>query len=72
MNINDFPFIGEICEEYKERRRKGYSPVEVVEYLKNLYSNEAIDIDDGPQFWLGIAKAQIDWKELIPVFERYH
>ena len=69
MNINDFPFVGEICEEYKERRRKGYSPVEVVEYLKNLYSNEAIDIDDGPQFWLGIAKAQIDWKELTSVFK---
>ncbi|MBP5154150.1 MAG: hypothetical protein ILP12_03985 [Lachnospiraceae bacterium] len=69
FNINDLPFIEEIREEYKVRRRKGYSPIEAVEDLKLVYSNETVDIDDGPQFWLGIARAQIAWKELLPAFK---
>ena len=64
MITDYFPLIEDIKNDYIKARRHGKSRREGIAYILDEYANELSDDDDGPQVWLGLAKALSDKKEL--------
>ena len=62
--ISDFPILGEIKDEYRRCRATGSDRNTAVQALMHSYANEIEDNDDCQLFWIGLADAQLAFKEL--------
>ena len=66
MRITEFPFLYDLKTEYPQLRRDGCSRSEAVKTLTERYNAELTigAEDDGLLFWVGLADAQYQLKEL--------
>ena len=66
MRITEFPFLYDLKTEYPQLRREGCSREEAVKTLMERYNTELTigAEDDGLLFWVGLADAQYQLKEL--------
>ena len=64
MRLSDFPFIQEINAEYLRLRRCGNSRAQTTSILVERYAAELEHCDDASLFWIGLADAMYNNKEL--------
>lgn len=66
MRLTYYPILAEIKEEYIRLRQNAKSRTEATEILIQHYQNEIVtgQDDDGLLFWIGLADAQYNKKEL--------
>lgn len=66
MRISEFPFIGEVKEEYIRLRRQGKNRAEATAEMLKIYENELTigAEDDGLLVWVGLADVQHACKEI--------
>lgn len=64
MRMMDFPVLEEIKDEYIQLRQTGNSREDAVRKLMGSYTDELLDIEEAPLFWIGLADAQYFRKEL--------
>lgn len=64
VRIADFPFVSEVKDEYLSLRRGGNNRDTAIQKLQYLYANELQEDDDAMLFWIGLANAQVVYKEI--------
>ena len=70
MLTDYYPLLEDIKNEYVRERKHGKSRQEGIEYILSEYCRELDEPDDGPQVWIGLAKALAQKKELTPELQK--
>src|SRR5437588_11284276 len=69
--IRQDDFVLDVIGDFEEFLRQGRSVAEATDAVRKRLGNAVDDLDDGPNFWIGLAEAQWKYGNVDPAIVRH-